>query len=43
MTPAAMGRKGDSSTARKLGAEHCRKMAAARNTHSGGRPRKEAE
>lgn len=41
MTAAAvMGSKGGSSTARKLGAEHYRRMAAARKTHGGGRPRK---
>jgi hypothetical protein len=38
-----MGHKGGTSTARKLGAEHYRKMAAARKTHAGGRPRKQAE
>ncbi len=44
MTPAVvMGRKGGSTTARKLGAEHYRKMAAARKTHGGGRPRKQAD
>jgi hypothetical protein len=44
MTPAAaLGRKGGSSTARKLGADHYRKMAAARKTHGGGRPRKQAD
>ena len=43
MTPAAaLGRKGGSTTARKLGADHYRKMAAARKTHGGGRPRKQA-
>jgi len=41
MTPAAvLGHKGGSSTARKLGAEHYRRMAAARKSHGGGRPRK---
>jgi hypothetical protein len=44
MTPAAlMGRKGGSTTARKLGADHYRKMAAARKSHGGGRPRKQSE
>jgi hypothetical protein len=44
MTPAAlMGRKGGSATARRLGPEHYRKMALARKTRSGGRPRKQAE
>src|SRR5580698_4613649 len=40
---AAMGHKGGSTTARKLGPEHYRRMAAARKTHGGGRPRKQAE
>src|SRR5258708_1401903 len=44
MTPAAvMGHKGGTTTARKLGAEHYRRMAAARKTRGGGRPRKQAE
>jgi len=44
MTPAAvMGHKGGSATARKLGAEHYRRMAAARKTRAGGRPRKQAK
>jgi hypothetical protein len=44
MTPAAaLGRKGGSTTARKLGVDHYRKMAAARKTHGGGRPRKQTE
>lgn len=44
LTPAAiMGHKGGSTTAKKLGTEHYRRMAAARKTHSGGRPRKQAE
>jgi len=44
MTAAAvMGHKGGSTTARKLGPEHYRRMAAARKTHGGGRPRKQAE
>ena len=42
MTPAAaLGHKGGSTTARKLGADHYRKMAAARKTRAGGRPRKQ--
>jgi hypothetical protein len=41
MTPAAaMGHKGGSATARKLGADHFRKLAAMRKTRAGGRPRK---
>jgi hypothetical protein len=40
---AVLGRKGGSTTARKLDVEHYRKMAAARKTHGGGRPRKQAE
>ena len=44
LTPAAiLGHKGGSTTAKKLGTEHYRRMAAARKTHSGGRPRKQAE
>src|ERR1700722_11178369 len=38
-----LGRKGGSTTARKLGPEHYKRMAAARKTHGGGRPRKQAE
>jgi hypothetical protein len=38
-----MGRKGGSTTARKLGSDHYKRMAAARKTHGGGRPRKQAE
>jgi hypothetical protein len=38
-----LGRKGGSTTKRKLGVEHYRKMAAVRKTHAGGRPRKQAE
>ena len=42
MTPAAiMGHKGGSTTAQRLGVEHYRKMAAARKTNAGGRPRKQ--
>src|SRR5712692_4763072 len=41
MTAAAvLGHKGGSTTARKLGSEHYKRMAAARKTHSGGRPKK---
>lgn len=41
MTPAAaLGHKGGSTTARRLGTDHYRKMAAARKTRAGGRPRK---
>ena len=44
MTAAAvLGHEGGSTTAKKLGAEHYRRMAAARKTHAGGRPRKQAE
>jgi len=44
MTAAAiLGHKGGSTTARKLGAEHYRRMAAARKTRGGVRPRKQAE
>src|SRR6266853_979976 len=38
-----LGRKGGSTTSRKLGKEHYQRMAAARKTHAGGRPRKQAE
>jgi len=38
-----LGRKGGSTTARKLGPEHYKRMAAARKTHGGGRPRKQAD
>jgi len=42
MTPAAvMGHKGGSTTSRKFGPDHYRKMAAARKTRGGGRPRKD--
>ena len=40
---AVLGQKGGSATSRKLGSEHYRQMAAARKTHAGGRPRKQAE
>jgi hypothetical protein len=39
----AMGHKGGSTTAKRHGSEHFRQMAAARKTHGGGRPRKEAK
>ncbi|HXJ91293.1 MAG TPA: hypothetical protein VMT20_00245 [Terriglobia bacterium] len=38
----ALGHKGGSTTARRHGPEHYRKMAAARKTHAGGRPPKQA-
>jgi hypothetical protein len=40
---AILGHKGGSTTARKLGTDHYRRMAAARKTRGGGRPRKQAE
>ena len=40
---AVLGRKGGSATAKKLGVDHYRQMAAARKTRGGGRPRKQAE
>lgn len=40
---AKLGKKGGAATARRLGAEHYRRMAAARKTHAGGRPRKQAD
>ena len=40
---AVLGHKGGSSTARKLGADHYRRMAAARKTKGGGRPRKQPD
>jgi hypothetical protein len=44
MTAAAvLGHKGGTRTSKKLGVEHYRKMAAARKTRAGGRPRKQAE
>jgi hypothetical protein len=44
MTAAAvLGHKGGSTTAKRLGVEHYRKMAAARKTRGGGRPRKQAK
>jgi hypothetical protein len=39
----ALGHKGGRTTARRHGVEHYRQMAAARKTHGGGRPRKEAK
>ena len=39
----SLGHKGGSTTARRHGPEHYRQMAAARKTHGGGRPRKEAK
>lgn len=43
-SPAAvLGRKGGSITSLKHGPEHYRKMAAARKTHAGGRPRKDGQ
>ncbi|MGA3101596.1 MAG: hypothetical protein ABSD61_07025 [Terracidiphilus sp.] len=40
---AILGRKGGSTTSRRHGPEHFRKMAASRKTRGGGRPRKQAE
>lgn len=40
---AVLGSKGGSTTAKRLGPEHYRQMAAARKTRGGGRPRKQAE
>jgi hypothetical protein len=40
---AVIGSKGGSATSRKLGTEHYRKMAAARKSHAGGRPRKQTD
>jgi hypothetical protein len=37
---AVLGHKGGSATSSKLGTEHYRKMAAARKTRGGGRPKK---
>ena len=37
---AALGHKGGSATARKLGSDHFRQLAAKRKTRAGGRPRK---
>jgi hypothetical protein len=39
----ALGHKGGSVTAKRHGVEHYRKMAEARKTYAGGRPRKQAE
>lgn len=42
LTPAvALGSKGGTTTSKRFGPEHYRKMAAARKTRGGGRPRKE--
>ena len=42
MTPAAiLGHKGGSATARKLGSNHFRELAAMRKTRAGGRPKKD--
>lgn len=38
---AALGHKGGSETARKLGSDHFRKLAAMRKTRAGGRPPKQ--
>jgi len=38
-----LGRKGGTTTSQRHGIEHYRKMAAARKTHAGGRPRKQVE
>jgi hypothetical protein len=44
MAPAVvLGHKGGSTTSKRHGVEHYRKMAAARQTHGGGRPRKQVE
>jgi hypothetical protein len=40
---AVLGSKGGSATARKLGSEHFRQLAAKRKTRAGGRPRKELD
>lgn len=40
---AALGHKGGSTTAKRHGADHYRRMAESRKTHGGGRPRKQAE
>jgi len=40
---AVLGSKGGTTTARKLGSEHYKRMAAARKTRAGGRPRKQAD
>ena len=43
MTAAAvLGHKGGSVTSRRLGADHYRRMAAARKTYGGGRPKKDS-
>src|SRR5690242_10734667 len=38
---AILGSKGGSATAKKLGSEHFRQLAAKRKTNAGGRPRKQ--
>ena len=44
VTPAAvLGRKGGITTSGRHGIDHYRKMAAARKTRGGGRPRKQAQ
>ncbi len=40
---AVLGHKGGSTTAKRLGTEHYRRMAAARKTRAGGRPRNQAD
>jgi hypothetical protein len=43
LAPAAvLGSKGGSVTSRRFGPDHYRRMAAARKTRAGGRPRKES-
>jgi hypothetical protein len=37
---ATLGSKGGKATAKKLGTEHFRQLAAKRKTHAGGRPKK---
>ncbi|MGD0619984.1 MAG: hypothetical protein ABSB67_20260 [Bryobacteraceae bacterium] len=44
MTPSELlGHKGGSATAAKFGPEHFREIAAMRQKHAGGRPRKQAD
>jgi hypothetical protein len=44
LTPAVvLGSKGGSRTSQKFGPDHYRKMAAARKTRGGGRPRRQTE
>lgn len=40
---AALGSKGGSATARKLGSDHFRHLASKRKTRAGGRPKKKVE